>query len=105
MFALVAMAATACVADPTMEESAATSTEVAAAKKIVNTSDGALSGEIILYVDEQTAEAWWNGAASAPKPMDQPPRNRVTTTAEPMTMAAYSPMKNEANFIEEYSAW
>lgn len=62
MFALVAMAATACVADPTMEESAATSTEVAAAKKIVNTSDGALSGEIILYVDEQTAEAWWNAA-------------------------------------------
>ena len=62
MFALVAMAATACVADPTMEESATTSTEVAAAKKIVNTSDGALSGEIILYVDEQTAEAWWNAA-------------------------------------------
>ena len=26
-------------------------------------------------------------------------------SAEPMTMAAYSPMKNIANFIEEYSVW
>jgi hypothetical protein len=29
----------------------------------------------------------------------------VTMSAEPMTMAAYSPMKKSANFIEEYSVW
>ena len=41
--------------------------------------------------------------ASRPKPIDQPPRKSVMMSAEPMTIAAYSPMKNIANFIEEYS--
>ena len=42
---------------------------------------------------------------SRPKPMDQPPRNSVMTREDPTTMAAYSPMKNWANFMEEYSVW
>src|SRR5947199_8394793 len=33
----------------------------------------------------------------------QPPRNNVTTIAEQLIMAAYSPRKNRANYIEEYS--
>ena len=40
-----------------------------------------------------------------PKPIDQPPKKRVTMRAEPMIMAAYSPRKKRANFIEEYSVW
>src|SRR4051794_14508553 len=33
------------------------------------------------------------------------PKNNVTITAEPVIMAAYSPKKNKANFIDEYSVW
>src|SRR6266550_8524763 len=33
----------------------------------------------------------------------QPPKNKVTTIAEPLIIAAYSPRKKSANFIEEYS--
>ena len=33
----------------------------------------------------------------------QPPKNNVTITAEPVIMAAYSPRKYKANFIELYS--
>ena len=33
----------------------------------------------------------------------QPPRNNVTITADPVIMAAYSPRKKRANFIELYS--
>ena len=37
--------------------------------------------------------------------MLQPPRKSVTAMPEPMIIAAYSPMKNRANFIELYSVW
>ena len=40
---------------------------------------------------------------SVPKPSDHPPRKTVTMSADPITIAAYSPMKNIANFMEEYS--
>ena len=33
----------------------------------------------------------------------QPPKNKVTMMADPVIMAAYSPRKNSANFIDEYS--
>src|ERR1041385_300688 len=33
----------------------------------------------------------------------QPPKNSVTITAEPVIIAAYSPRKYKANFIELYS--
>ena len=33
----------------------------------------------------------------------QPPRKSVTMMAEPVIMAAYSPRKKRANFIEPYS--
>ena len=33
----------------------------------------------------------------------QPPKNNVTIIAEAAIMAAYSPMKKSANFIELYS--
>ena len=43
------------------------------------------------------------GSSRPPNGSDQPPRNKVTTMAEAAVMAAYSPMKNMANFIELYS--
>src|SRR5215471_1755743 len=33
----------------------------------------------------------------------QPPKNNVTTIDEPVIIAAYSPKKKSANFIDEYS--
>lgn len=57
LFALVAFFAASCVEDPAMEGEG-----VAAEKnpiaKIVNSSEGAVAGELILYVDEETADAW-----------------------------------------------
>lgn len=57
LFALVALLAVSCVKDPTAEpESQAVSTNVA--KKFINTSENANAGELILYVDEETADQW-----------------------------------------------
>lgn len=57
LFALVALLAVSCVKDPTAEpESQAVSTNVA--KKIINTSENAIAGELILYVNEETADQW-----------------------------------------------
>lgn len=57
LFALVALLAVSCVKDPTTEpETQAVSTNVA--KKIINTSENANAGELILYVDEETADQW-----------------------------------------------
>ena len=33
----------------------------------------------------------------------QPPKNKVTTIDAPVIIAAYSPRKKSANFIDEYS--
>ena len=57
LFALVAMMAVSCVADPVMEkkDDVAINNPIA---KIVNDPEGAAAGELILYVDEETAEAW-----------------------------------------------
>jgi subtilisin family serine protease len=41
-----------------MEESVADGTLANVAKKIINTSDDAIEGKLILFVDEATAEAW-----------------------------------------------
>src|ERR1041385_710994 len=35
----------------------------------------------------------------------QPPRNSKVATQETVTMLAYSAMKNDANFMLEYSVW
>lgn len=57
LFALVALLAVSCVKDPTAEPaSQAVSTNVA--KKIINTSENANAGELILYVNEETADQW-----------------------------------------------
>ena len=56
MFAVVATLAAACVEDPKMDGSA--QGEVAVATKIVNTSENAAKGELVLYVDDATAEQW-----------------------------------------------
>src|SRR5260221_14076557 len=37
--------------------------------------------------------------------MSQPPKKRVTVSAEMAAMAMYSDMKKRANFMEEYSVW
>src|SRR5947209_18260525 len=34
-----------------------------------------------------------------------PPRNSTVAIAETVTILAYSAIKNEANFIDEYSVW
>ena len=64
LFALVAMFAASCVADPTNEAPANLSAEELAAKKIINTSENAVADELVLYVDEETADAWLNAAES-----------------------------------------
>ena len=43
-----------------MEESVAADAQLSAAKKIINTSDYANAGKLILFVDEATAETWAN---------------------------------------------
>ena len=58
LFALVALFAVACVQDPTMEETNATVAKSDVAKKFINTPDNAVGGELILFVNEETAEAW-----------------------------------------------
>ena len=60
LFALAALFAVSCVQDPAMEESAQNDAQLAVAKKIINTPDNAKSGELILFVDEATAESWAN---------------------------------------------
>ena len=59
LFALAAIFAVSCVQDPVMDESA-TETPVNVAKKIINTSDDAVEGKLILFVDEATADTWAN---------------------------------------------
>ncbi len=57
MFALVALLAVSCVKDPTAEsESQAVTTNVA--KKFINTSENAIAGELVIFVDEETADQW-----------------------------------------------
>lgn len=56
MFAVVATLAAACVEDPKMDGSA--QGDNAVVTKIVNTSENASKGELILYVDDATAELW-----------------------------------------------
>ena len=55
--ALVAIAAASCVTDPVMEGEGVAA-EKSAAAKIINTPENAVGGEIVLYVDEETADAW-----------------------------------------------
>ena len=63
LFALVALLAAACVADPVMDEGVV-SQQGGVAKKIINTSENAVAGELILYVDEQTADLWATARAA-----------------------------------------
>ncbi len=58
LFALVALFASSCVKDITAEPEYSAVENVA--KKIINTSENAAAGEIILYVDDATADAWAN---------------------------------------------
>ena len=57
LFALVAIIAASCVADPVMEGEGVVAEKNPMAK-IINSSEDAVAGELILYVDEQTADAW-----------------------------------------------
>ena len=56
LFALVALFASSCVKDLTSEPAA--KSEIVAAKKIINTSENAVAGELVLFVDEETADLW-----------------------------------------------
>ena len=56
MFAMALTLGVACVQDPVMES--AKEHELLPEAKFVNTSDNAASGELILYVDETTAQSW-----------------------------------------------
>ena len=55
-FAMVALLAAACVQEPEMEGSEQSAKSATA--KIVNTPENAIQGELILYVDEATAQLW-----------------------------------------------
>ena len=57
LFALVAIMAASCVTDPVMDGEG-TAVEKSAIAKIVNNGEGAAAGELVLFVDEQTADAW-----------------------------------------------
>ena len=57
LFALVAIVAASCVTDPVMEGEDVAA-QMSAAAKIVNTPENAVGGELVLYVDEETADAW-----------------------------------------------
>ncbi|MBQ5736565.1 MAG: hypothetical protein IIV52_02505 [Alistipes sp.] len=59
LFALAAIFAVSCVQDPVMDESA-NDAVISASKKIINTSENAAKGELILFVSEEAAEAWSN---------------------------------------------
>lgn len=60
LFALVALFASSCVKDLTSEPAA--QSEIVAAKKIINTSENAVAGELVLFVDEETADLWASSA-------------------------------------------
>lgn len=55
MFALASFVAVSCVTD-TVDESPVASVDTEIAKKIVNSADSAIDGELILYVSEEAAE-------------------------------------------------
>ena len=57
LFALVAIMAASCVTDPVMDGEGV-AVEKSATAKFVNTPDNALQGSLIVYVDDETAEAW-----------------------------------------------
>ena len=63
ILALAGMFAVSCATD-NVDQAGSVSTEVAVMKKFVNTSDKAVKGELIIYVDENTA-AQLEGAADA----------------------------------------
>ena len=56
MFAMAMTLAAACVQDPAMDSTVKHEQSVEA--KFVNTSEDAMSGELILHVDEETAQLW-----------------------------------------------
>ena len=66
LFALVAFVAASCVEDP-MTDGQGVSAEVEATAKIINTSEHASAGELILYVDEATANSWTEVTRSGSK--------------------------------------
>ncbi len=57
IFALVAMLAVACVADPT-NEAPENSLEASLAQKFVNVPDSSAKGSILLFVSEETSKVW-----------------------------------------------
>lgn len=59
LFALAVIFAASCVKDPVMEESV-NQTQTNVAKKIINSSEGAVAGKLVLYVNEETADAFMN---------------------------------------------
>ena len=56
LFALAALLAASCVQDPVFEPQVQASNDPA--KKFINTSESAAAGEVVLYVDEETADLW-----------------------------------------------
>ena len=61
LFAFVAIVAASCVADPVMEGEGI-AVEKSATAKFINNPDYAMQGSLIVYVDDETAEAWTENA-------------------------------------------
>ena len=62
LFALAMFAAVSCVKD-TVDEMPAPSVDMAVAKKLVNSADAAIAGELLIYVNEEVAETLMNGCS------------------------------------------
>lgn len=105
LFALASIAAVSCVHDDVNMSSE--SAEVAIAKKIINTSDDATKGELIIYVDDQTA-LQLEGAADATRSgvmaLDQVVAELGATELKPVfNMLVNAEQKRELNMHRWYS--
>ena len=97
LFALAAIFAVSCVQDPVMEESVATDAKTNIAKKIINSSNHAASGKLMLFVDEETADAWATVTRSG--------GDALTAVANELEVNSLEPVFNMAINGEEKRAY
>ena len=57
---------------------------------------------VTLSTNHRSGQSHGRKSGAGPR---QPPRNRVTPIAATVTVATYSPRKNIANVMPEYSVW
>ncbi len=70
-----------------------------------SSSTATLAKKQMMFTNPQNAPIKPGPLPSGINGMCQPPRKSVTISEQPVIIAAYSPRKNSANFIDEYSVW